>query len=680
MTDKPHALRLTLLALLAALLTLAPVALAQQDNGVRVEIFEMDDSFYPEVQVFFSAYNQGRGRALQVNQEMLSITVTGQPAEIINFEQMPTTNRPTHLAIVVDLTSSQNFTDFLDEQRRTAQSLIDALNPSDYVSLVTFDTNGTNVAYSMSLDHNGALNTLDGLEIVQGPSNKFRDGVYTAVQQLETIPDPTARKVTVVLTDVQEPEGAASVAETVSLANQLDSSIHIIGFNDADATTLDEYTSPTGGFTYLQRELEEELGGLARLAENVVSIITNEYVVRFKSPLDATDSPATMQLSVNTGGASGTTSLDITTRGRAINIAFPNIDPNAPVSDDVTFEPTITYADTGNPVTVTRAAYLLNGSNLNPADSSEISYTWDIADIAGGLYDITLEITDEVGNTAEGTTQVRVASPLTVSFSQPAASADPVDLEPGVQTIELAIDSDFPINEITLFVDNEPLETLQQPEEPYTFTWDTGNNAAGIFRLRVEASDVRGNNAQASQRVNLLIGTNTNNLLILLMLLVVSLLIVLAGAAFTISRRRAAAAAAAAPIADPVPVVVPDVGSGAAAPAVGGMPATVGPTLGTGGQLVVVRGGIGVPSYPLNDGRYLVGRGRGANIQVIGLNASREHAEVTVMNGQVTIRDLHPEKGNASRINGQTFNGRPYNLHEGDRIIIGDTELLYRRS
>lgn len=676
MTRRFHVL---IFCLMALLISAVPAAFAQTNNGVGVEVFEINDEHYPQVEAYFSAVDLQRGRVLDLNAETVQVQVGGQVAEVTDFEVMPGTNRPVHLVVVIDLTSSQNFTNFLDEQKRTAQSLIDELTPSDYVGIVTFDTNVANVAYPISYDHNGALNTLDDLAIVQGPSNQFRDGVHTALQQLQAVSDPDARKVTVVLTDVTNPQGTATLNDSLTLATQVNAPIYMIGFNDAEESFLVEYTSATGGFTYMQRELEEELGGLARLAQNVGQVITQEYMVRFNAPLDATNSQQPMELAVNLGGASGSTTHQVVTRTRAINIAFPNIDPNEPVSDAVTFEPVITYADTGDPVPVTSAAYYildstLNDTVLNPPDTANPTYTWDIADIAGGSYRLRLDITDNVGNQADQIVTVNVASPITVAFVNPPPNANgAVDLPPGVQTVEVAVDGSYTVNDIAFFLDGEQVEARQQPQPPYIFEWDA-SRSAGAYQLRVEASDVRGNRAQAGQAVNVLIGTGTDVPLTLLLLIVLAVLIVLAGAAITISRRRKAAMQSPAPVGAPSPANFDDptmLPTESVAPPP--------PQAGNCGQLVVMRGGVGVPAYPLQQGRYLVGRGRGANIRVSGLTASREHAEVTVMNGQITYQDLQPGKGNVSIINGVPLTGQR-SLQEGDHIIVGDTELMYRRS
>lgn len=90
-------------------------------------------------------------------------------------------------------------------------------------------------------------------------------------------------------------------------------------------------------------------------------------------------------------------------------------------------------------------------------------------------------------------------------------------------------------------------------------------------------------------------------------------------------------------------------------------------------RLVVMAGNQRGKVFDLEDGRrYVLGRGEDVDIPVLDIMASRRHAEVAVSaEGQGEFRDM----GSA---NGTVVNGRETRrcaLREGDRVVIGETEM-----
>lgn len=75
----------------------------------------------------------------------------------------------------------------------------------------------------------------------------------------------------------------------------------------------------------------------------------------------------------------------------------------------------------------------------------------------------------------------------------------------------------------------------------------------------------------------------------------------------------------------------------------------------------------------LKNGRYTIGRGDQAHIQIFSDQISRQHVDLIVEGNQVTLID----RGSA---NGTAVNGRfitTSNLHSGDQILLGDIMLEY---
>lgn len=74
------------------------------------------------------------------------------------------------------------------------------------------------------------------------------------------------------------------------------------------------------------------------------------------------------------------------------------------------------------------------------------------------------------------------------------------------------------------------------------------------------------------------------------------------------------------------------------------------------------------------DGVLTIGRSDRNDIVVRDPKASRRHAEITVENGQIVVRDL--ESLNGTKVNGELIAGE-YPLREGDVVAVGDTPFVY---
>lgn len=87
------------------------------------------------------------------------------------------------------------------------------------------------------------------------------------------------------------------------------------------------------------------------------------------------------------------------------------------------------------------------------------------------------------------------------------------------------------------------------------------------------------------------------------------------------------------------------------------------------------------PAYLSEGGRTIalaqttvLGRGAEADVQLPDTGVSRRHAELRQVDGQVELHDLASTNG--TRVNGQRITA--VTLHDGDRILVGSTELVFR--
>jgi len=80
--------------------------------------------------------------------------------------------------------------------------------------------------------------------------------------------------------------------------------------------------------------------------------------------------------------------------------------------------------------------------------------------------------------------------------------------------------------------------------------------------------------------------------------------------------------------------------------------------------------------FALPGGRTIIGRGASCNLTIEDVLMSRDHALVRVSDGCVTIRDLGSRNG--TMVNGARVEDE-LELHDGDRVRLGSTELVFSR-
>jgi hypothetical protein len=574
--------------------------------------------------------------------------------------------------------TASNTDDFLQQQKKTAFDLIDNLDVNDSVAIVVQSNDEASVLFPLKPDHNGARNVIDMLEIVSGGGNHFYDGVSMAVNVLSSVRDRTARKAVVIMTDVQEPQGTALPSQTIELANTLNTPLYMIGYNDANRAVLDEFANGTNGFTYLQRDMDENFD---RLTRDITDFLNHEYVLTLVSSLPARDASYQLRLTVDINGETLSVDVsDVKGTARPMLVTFPHMTEGQTFTDEIRFEPQVLYTDGDQPQGL-HASYTLESSPLggdatplNAAGTSDLGLTWNLKDRPGGEYAVKIQVEDAYGNQGEQVLRFFVASPLLVQFVDPASPETPITTaaySSSDNRLLIRVDGSYGLSQILLRLNDSELG-IPVPVEPsastasadmteasddkallYEYAWDTSSLAPGHYKVRVEAEDTRGNTASQALDVDILLSSDDPFNIFVFMILLVVLVMILT--ALTLVRRSTQK--------PPMPSLP--------APAMNKRPRAV---------LEILANGLpGRNEYPLMEKNYLVGRSDHTDIQVIGLAASRTHAELYWDGTGFTWIELTPEKKNPAFINGYAVNQK-HPLQDGDQIQLGDTVMRFRTS
>lgn len=670
------------LILLIISLTFPVLAQTPVPNQLRLTIESVEDSQFPEIEVFFTLTNFAGRAVTDLSPSMISGTYQGQPVTVNDLADISANNSPRYVMLVLDLTSSVSAS-YLDEQKETAQIIIDELDANDRVGVVIFDTASARVLIETTFDHGAVQNEIEQLEVVNGPSNTFHDGLYQALNHLQTISTTEdIQRVVIVLTDVENPQGTRNKDEILRLSQTINAPMHLIGFGDATRDLLDEYSLPTDGFTYLERDRSQ--GDLRGLAEDVAGVISQEYQLFLTlNDVTANNNSSPLSLTVDIGGGiSQTASTNIVARQQAIQVTLPNLTNGELVSGIVNFEPQISYANNNESPTLATVDYsivrqAMADEALSPPNTANPNYEWDTNGLAGGDYTIRVTATDIVGNVGSHTVLLRIARSLSVEITQPTADSanadDTISVESGTINVEALVQSDFSVNQVTLYVDGEQVaDPLQTP--PYIFEWNSGDGTAvGLYNLRVVAQDVNGVEAFDEIVVNVSIGSSGTAIF----LVAISVVLALVGLfIFVAFRRRSQQRRFHSSNSGDQIYITED-------PAVNLPPEKpvlmLEPTPPVATLSIITSPHEGQQSFPLKEGIFKLGRQQAENDIVIrDRKISREHAQISVDNGQVRYQDLNGER-NPSFVNDEKIDG-VHILYDGDQLRLGDTTFKIKLS
>lgn len=653
---------------------------------IQVDIHQVEDTSYPQLKVYFSSYNTQTGRVIRPQLDAISATIDRQAITRQALDDISDIDRPVQLMFVFDLTSSVA-ANYLDQQKATAQTIMDGLDPNDQVGGVSFDSFEAKVVKTPNSDHNDMRNQIDMLSIVQGPSNRFLDGVYLALETLQSVAAPDARQMVIVLTDVVDPKGDRTRDEIVQLAQQLNTPIHLIGLgNEVSETVLRDFSSATRGFTYLERK--QDGGDLNRLARDVADVVATEYVARFMSAV-ATDNGAraTLVFRIDSNTIGGQAQADIIKSPQTLLVSLPNLQNDQTVSGTVVFEPSITYAPPADGVTpqLAKVDYYIQDEFFREGTPN---MEWNTTDKPGGEYTVRVDVRDAVGNVGSTSVMLRISTSITVQITSPEQTdtATPPKFKPGTVVIEATILSDVSVSEAFLFVNDAQIGGPVSTEgTTYRFEWDASESkwAGEVHTVEIRASDLNG--AQAFDRMEIRITLSTIDMTTLIVLIGAAVAAVVALLWVIVRRRRIASTAAAgvegglfpSPSSSPAPggsafpnpmtEIAFHAGAGAA------------PTPRAGARLVGLQpASVSGRDFYLTLPMTALGRSKRENhLQFDDKTMSRHHAQIYEQGGQFYYRDLNAPNYNPSYINDQLVQGDTM-LRSGDRIRAGDTTLEFR--
>ncbi|PJF43628.1 MAG: hypothetical protein CUN55_08115 [Phototrophicales bacterium] len=315
----------------------------------RVDILAVDDSRYPNLDIALSVVNPITGEAVtDLLPTDFSFTTDGTPLEITKFDTNPEANRPVHLIIVLDLTSSVSQIEF-ENMRTAAINLIRTLRVSDEVGILAVDNTTTRTLQPLFIDHNAAINAMFAEDV--GPvagegGNVIADGLLRAIETF-TQTSPDVRPAVVLFTDVTNGNvsGEADLEAVETLAQQRGAAIYTVYFETENEDGIPiSRTAPqelvmlanaTGGLLLeatgeanpqLRSDYNDD-AKLPDLADQIAAILSHEYRVTLLSTIPSDNTIKNLNITANIRGTiTPPTTTFFRARNDIIEITFEELE------------------------------------------------------------------------------------------------------------------------------------------------------------------------------------------------------------------------------------------------------------------------------------------------------------------------------------------------------------------
>jgi hypothetical protein len=418
--------------LLGWIINSLPLSYADQTDlrpAPQIDILAVDDRAYPDVYLYLTVVDRNTGLPIpNLNEANFFITTNNDNRlEPQGISTSADVNRPVHLMVVLDLTSSVSPTEFT-HMRDAAALLVASLGAQDHVGVIIMDHEQSQLIQPLSPDQNAALNAMsaDDLSPVENRSgNVVADGIYQAVEALVT-PSPDVRPTVVVFTDVPANSigGRHNLDEVRVLAQQRGTTIHVVYFetetNTGDPSEegfpveLELLANDTGGIALQHEgetvgdesvvEYDDDDRYLVEMAQQIADIVEQEYRITLEPSFTADDQLYPISVAATVQGViSSVSEASFRARSGFVNLSFSNVENGQRVQLPVDLQVDIS-AD--NDELRSLALYRIDEtsgteiliSNLS-IDNPSFTLTSDM--VSSSLLTLKLSGTDLIGNTGE---------------------------------------------------------------------------------------------------------------------------------------------------------------------------------------------------------------------------------------------------------------------------------------
>jgi LPXTG-motif cell wall-anchored protein len=544
-------------------------------------------------------------------------------------------------ALAIDTSGSMQGKPLADAQA-AARVFLDGMGPRDRAALVGF---GDTV--QVLQDFTGDRAALD--QAVGALAAKGDTALYDAVFQATAAAarEPLGRRAVIVLTDGEDTRSSLTLDDAINKAREANTPVFALGFGQVKPEALKRLTLVTGGRYDESPGSEQLAAGVKRIADQ----LRQQYVLRYQAP-DSRPPENEVQVIVSRDGQDGRDARRFPAPPLpplGLNLAGPAA--GSTVSGAVELKPTLANASR-----VDKVEYVLDGRTLASVSEPPYAFTWDTSGVPPGQHELVARAS--IGDRrAEQSIQLTVAAPTPVATATavPAAVAAAPTVPPTIAPSAIPTATARP--------SSDAATGLPIPWPALAAVGIVLIGGLGLVLSRRRSGD---SDATLVDQVAYPPPDNART-------------IDPAAVVPTMADWSPEASGSSAGEHDRTAVMpLPPAGwsDGAEQPTMVG-PLQPSPEQRPAASLTALVPDVGVQTWPLDSDEIVIGREAGHG--VIFLNdalVSRHHARITWEGGAFLYRDLSPT--NPTLLGGQPIEN-PHRLTDGDRLLVGRTELAFHQ-
>jgi hypothetical protein len=619
--------KLGIILLLVSMLLVQP---AEAQNNLRMLIMGVDDTAYPQVNVFVSVRDE-RGRFVSdVQDQAFSLLVDGSPVSKFSIEKKVNETQAVTQLWLFDI--SDRYPNF-NINREVTKEIINSLPPKDYIAIGS-ETEEFKLLQTFTYNKLQASNVLDNIQL-SGNITAFYDSLYAAIDLLKEQPEPRAL---VFIGNGQESlVSKKKIEDVVEYALQNHVSIFSLGIgNLIYKPQLELLAEKTGGQVFYlpgKEEYKKELKETYLKLTNGVNELRQQYILSFTAPFNKNGSKHDITVGIQYQGWKAEDKSSFIACPGKLKLCLPDFAPPNTVGANSCIRPAVFSPDPP----IDKLEMVVDGKSLCLVSAEPYECCLK-NNIELGDHTFSFSVQDSGFDQVSLSTKLTVRKEMQVDIDAPDRV---VGILPTIP-ITISINSLNSIFDVNVMVNDQEIKTIKNPisiskTPPYLYVlpidFPANHFNPGRYTLVVVSKDAF-QIVEKTEKSFDVISSSSSPPTAWILLIVVILLVV----GFFFLRKKKGA-----------------VSSGA--------------------YLEELLGRSPGMKWPLGDMVVKLGRKAVENdIPLAGLNASRFMAEISYEDNTHVIRSLRPD-------NPVIVNGVPVaevaSLHNGDLIQAGESQFRY---
>jgi len=252
--------------------------------NVKVRISQMELGAFPTVRAFVSVTDEQGIQIRTLKENDFTVAENKVQAKDVHFANRDELNLPLAIIFIVDISGSMEGA--LPLEVEAVKQFISQLKPRDRIGLITFSDAPIRQA-SLTTTHEDVLSQLD--QLAAWGQTTLWDAIRLGTEELLADPDP-ARRALIVLSDgmdnksIETPLTVLQYYDDEALKKNRGFSVYTLGLGEEiDRGGLGQIATRTGGL-YFDSPTPEDL---ARVYQDILSQIQNEYLLEYTSPAES---------------------------------------------------------------------------------------------------------------------------------------------------------------------------------------------------------------------------------------------------------------------------------------------------------------------------------------------------------------------------------------------------------